>query len=143
MNDHGLSATMKSALEIFCQASRGTGRSTALLERVKPGDAIVTATAQEARHLRDQLRQMNKPDVAVFQAAPRDMPLARLGTNPTGATYFDHLFIEARWGYMIDQVGGELAQWEAALSTRQPLREPAEPYDPVRVSDSEHHHRRF
>lgn len=120
MIDHGISAAIKTAVRTFEIFSRRTGRTSAMIAAIRPGDRIITATQEEQRRIRRILKLAGKEDIEVSFSDPREDPLRRRGTNPNGATVFDHLYIEGWWLAAIERADRELRSAEAALSSAPP-----------------------
>ncbi len=116
MNDNGISAAIRVHLRMFQQASRQTGRSEAMLQAARPGDHIITATEAEARRLTRRLREIGKLEVTVSHSDPAKHPMRSRGTNPDGATIFDHTWIEGFWAHSLDQAAKEIAMYAAEMS---------------------------
>lgn len=128
MNDHGLQAHVKASLRTFIAFSRRSGRTTAMIDAARDGDLIITANEPEARRLRRLLHDAGK-EVAVGISDPGRNPMMLRGTNPTGATIFDHVWLGLYWETQIDLAASSLFQIKQAMSKQQ------EPEPEQRLSD--------
>lgn len=128
MNDHGLQAHVKASLRTFIAFSRRSGRTTAMIDAARNGDLIITASEQEARRIRRLLQDAGK-EVTVGISDPARDPMMRRGTNPTGATIFDHSWLELYWETQIDRAAANLFNIKQAMSKQQ------EPEPEQRLSD--------
>lgn len=125
VDDHGLAAAMNMALHTFEQSSRRSGRTARLLASVRDNDVIVTWGEPERARLKRQLRELGKPEVEVVVLDPKKDPLYRQGTNPSGATIFDHGWIFQHYQHRLTQIASDIDIWQAAMS-----KEPPPPYEP-------------
>lgn len=117
MEDFGVGGAAKMALHLFEHASRGSGRTTRLVDRVQPGDRIIVATAPERIRLERLLRDAGKDGVAVRVCSPANDDQAwRLGTNSTGVTLFETSWVEAWYRDRVERAQRDLAQLQEALS---------------------------
>lgn len=57
MDPYGLGAVLQVALDLHEINSRGTGRTTKMINALNPGDLVVIASARERRHILDLLRE--------------------------------------------------------------------------------------
>lgn len=118
--DNGLSSALKMGLEMFEQSSRRTGRTWRLLAAARPGDLIVTWSVPERGRLQRLLREAKKEDVEVIFLDPRRDPRWRQGTNPRGATLFDHGWIALHYKHRLAAIADDLNIWQAAMSMAPP-----------------------
>jgi hypothetical protein len=93
MDEYGYGAAMRSGLEIFEMASRQSGRTMRLIERVNDGDRIICSTQKEADRLRRLLREVGKEKVSVSAIDPRTDPRERDARPPIGRTFFEHTWV--------------------------------------------------
>lgn len=114
--DNGISSAMRMALHMFEQSSRRTGRTWRLLAAARPGDLIVTWCPTERERLLGLLRGAKKEDVEVIFLDPKRDPMWRQGTNPRGATLFDHGWIALHYQHRLAEIANDLNIWQAAMS---------------------------
>lgn len=93
MDFFGIGNAIYGAALIYFRASRGTGRTTALIDGAKDGDRIVFATEQEARRIRYLLKDRGVQVDCVVIPIEQAQDIFRRGT-PTGRTIFDHTWVE-------------------------------------------------
>lgn len=75
MDFFGIGSALRAALQIYFTASRATGRTTALLRAVRPGDLIIFASESEAKRVRGLLKQQGIHDVVCGVASPQKYDL--------------------------------------------------------------------
>lgn len=120
MIDHGLKAAMMTAFRIFTYASRGTGRTNAMIRSARPGDLILCGSATEQKDVTRRLEEAGRKHIDVKFIHPNRNPLAHRGTNPRGATIFSHLYIEKFWEHRIEEIDRELRNAQMAMSKIDP-----------------------
>lgn len=93
MDIFGIGPGVLGAVNIYFQSARRTGRTTALLESLKPGDRIVFAESKHADLMRRMLKERDL-DVECI-VIPPNIP-EKLFEHPTsqGRTIFDHCWLE-------------------------------------------------
>lgn len=62
MDQYGIGNTMKTALEMYSQTARQTGRTYQMLQNIKPGDTIVFFHREEARRIEGLLKKIGMDD---------------------------------------------------------------------------------
>lgn len=87
----------KMAIEFYDKISRGTGRTTRLVDIVGDDDIIVCATTQDQRELEAALFLRNKSTL-VYMVEPTSYALRRTHIRCKGQCYMDH-----DWVYMYFQ----------------------------------------
>jgi len=115
----GMGTAIRAFLSHLEQASRRTGRTQRLVDATLPGDRIICATEEDARHLRRRLRAADK-DVQVSTCPPDISPVSRFSTSP-GRTWFDHRWVEAIYNNALASAERDILSLEAAMSKRHPL----------------------
>jgi hypothetical protein len=92
--DHfGIGAAVLGSVNTYFQSARRTGRTTALLESLKPGDRIICATSKEADILRRMIRERNL-DVRCIVVPPSVPDKLFEHSMSQGRTIFDHTWLE-------------------------------------------------
>lgn len=136
MIDYGYVPMLKTALRLFEDMSRGTGRTEYLLDVVQAGDRIVVGTEMERRRLENLLRETGKRDVEVcaVNVDSRDKWKHRLAmlsaSRPLRPTLFDHTFVMALVEMQIMSFTG-LSE-ASALVNRHPVKKrPDIDYEPL------------
>jgi len=107
-DDYGFGAAMKTALQTFEMHSRRSGRTSRMLDSLKPNTTIVALNDAQARHLRDELKRRNRTDckVIVGQGTPEK---ARGMTNVT----FDHNWVRDMYEVAIARTSKDIQYiWE-------------------------------
>lgn len=64
LNDFGFGGVLKTALEIYEMASRGSGRSLRTVRSLRPGSVLLVHNSHELRHYADLLKQ-HRPRVDI------------------------------------------------------------------------------
>jgi len=93
MDFFGIGAAMKSMAAVYIRSSRGTGRTTTMLNSLQNGDIVVFADTRETERVRKLIRRMHL-DVKCITVSP-DHP-NRLFERPpcNGRVFFDHSWVE-------------------------------------------------
>lgn len=81
---------------------RQTGRTTLLLQSLKPGDRFIASYPEQVDLVKNRLHQMGIQDVEVIYLQPKLQVLEQLHTG-NGKTVFDHTWIERMVVQDIDQ----------------------------------------
>lgn len=124
VDDHGLSAAMNMAFQIFEQGSRRSGRTERMLAAVRDGDWIVTSVAAEARRIECRLKELGREKVRVIVSQPRTYGLRwEQGPNARGFVHFDHEFLTDYWRAKLDAAEVELDNLQAKISLGPPAEQ--------------------
>lgn len=112
MDQYGIGAAVKAVTEVYFQSARRTGRTTALVKTLKPGDVVVCMDENHERHLGMILRERQVEGVKIIIADPR-RSFDPLNFYPqTGhRLFFDHTFVEEKYRAAIEGVSSELRHW--------------------------------
>lgn len=107
MDQFGIGAAIRTAIMMYSQAARRTGRTTQLVESVKDGDRIVFLDTKEARRVqRLCLDRGVTVDYLVVDPRAPEFVFDR-GTSQ-GRTIFDHAFVEAYYLLAVTRAQGQL-----------------------------------
>lgn len=117
---YGFSAAAQSGLQLFEIASRQSGRTARLIERVGQYDQIIVPNSQMADEIRRRLRLAGKQTVKVIMVPPNTNPLAHVGTAPLGRTFFEHEWIRCRIAQAIAGAADDIDAMQAAMSKTWP-----------------------
>ena len=112
MDFFGIGAALKGVTEIYFQSARRTGRTTALLESLREGDVVVTASATSARHLCDQVRARGLLEVGVVVSHPERA--YELRENKGRRIVLEHSFIEKVYRQALERAAREIAHIQHA-----------------------------
>ncbi|SET76632.1 hypothetical protein [Pseudomonas graminis] len=93
MDHFGIGQAMKGMARCYFQASRGTGRTTSLLESLKDGDRVCCASSKEADRLTRMFRERNVGAEAIAVDPNTPQRIFERGT-PEGRTIFDESWVE-------------------------------------------------
>jgi hypothetical protein len=93
MDHFGIGQAMKGMARCYFQASRGTGRTTSLLERLKDGDRVCCASSKEAARLTGMFRERNVDAEAIAVDPQTPQKIFERG-RPEGRTIFDESWVE-------------------------------------------------
>lgn len=107
-SEYRLIPALKSALVVFEDASRRSGRTSRMLERAQSGDTVVTFGPGEKRHVERTLRGMGKKDIKVVSNTDFSQVFRDVSTPPRGEVLFSH-----EWTYEFVRQG--VAEIEANL----------------------------
>jgi len=132
MDHFEIGQAMKGMARCYFQASRGTGRTTSLLDSLKDGDRVCCVSSQEAERLKRMLRerQVDAQAIAIDPNTPER--IFERGT-PKGRTIFDESWVEQyyiraleRAAQDIDHLQRQASGFGAAhAETREAAREAA------------------
>ncbi|SEG15305.1 hypothetical protein [Marinobacterium lutimaris] len=94
MDLFGIGNALQAMVRIYTQSARRTGRTTLMLDSLKDGDRVVCRSSNEARRLKNLVRERGL-DVGCIVVSP-ECPerLFDYGT-PQGRTVFDHDWVES------------------------------------------------
>lgn len=93
MDHFGIGQAMKGMACGYFSASRGTGRTTSLIESLKDGDRVVCLTSREADRLK-RLCQERRLTVELMVVDPKNPDMVFSKGRPQGRTIFDHSWVE-------------------------------------------------
>lgn len=129
MDAFGISPAVQAVVEVLFRSMRQTGRTTALLNAVAPGDRVLFLTHKEAARFQNLLRERGKQGVTCTVVNLNDAAL----TRSEGRTYLDHNVVEKIHRDSIESSMRYIRFLEDMLSSR-PIDEGAGPVfdDPLR-----------
>lgn len=94
MDAFGIGAALKGAQQVYFMAARRTGRTTALLEGLKPGDRVVCTNGQTMMRYKNMLEELGIEKVNLVVVSI-DRPQDLFEKPPSeGRTLFDHTWLE-------------------------------------------------
>lgn len=107
MDHFGIGRAMKGMARCYFQASRGTGRTTSLLENLKDGHRVCFASVKEADRLTRLLseRKVEAQAIAVDPSTPQK--IFERGT-PEGRTIFDESWVEQYYLRALEAAANDL-----------------------------------
>lgn len=134
-DDYGWAAAMATAVQMYIEGGRRSGKTTALVDRLQTGDRVICATRNAARELERRIQVAKKDGIAVLVSEPgRTLDLLRnRGQNlAAGRTHFDHGWVEQLYENAITSAAGhyQMIRTEFDNATRPPAR----PVEPPRLS---------
>ncbi|WP_367354091.1 hypothetical protein [Agrobacterium pusense] len=121
MQDDTIYPFLAASLEIFANMSRRTGRTSAMLERLQPGDCVVVATGDERQHMKRELHQRNIVDkVAVVVFNPKTLEAPNHLRPPYRAVHFDNFWWEKYYAHALRSVAERPLHLAAHLAPTAP-----------------------
>lgn len=94
MDIFGIGSAVKAALGMYRSVSRGTGRTTAMIWSLKPGDRIIFTNGNEATRVKRLCYERDIEGVEFVVVSPKDpQEIFNRGT-PQGKIIFDHTWVE-------------------------------------------------
>lgn len=122
MDHFGIGNAMRSLFHTLQMHSRGTGRTTSLINSIGDNDRVVVASSHEADRLRYECQKHCKnPEIVVV--SPRS-PGELLKRKPCeGRTLFEHIWVEQFYELAIERVGQDIDELQRRTSNGQPVPE--------------------
>lgn len=102
MDHYGIGNAMLAMDRIYANASRGTGRTTSLVESVKDGDRVVFTNEREARRV-ERLCKERGVTIKLMVLDPKRIELIFSRPPIDGRTILDHSMVEALYTSSIEQ----------------------------------------
>jgi hypothetical protein len=104
MDHFGIGSGVHGAAAVYMCSARRTGRTTSLLESLKPGDRVCYSTQEAARELERRIRERRLEGVTVIVRDPQRAPDIFTRSGPSkGRTLFDHSWVEQYYLRAIEQ----------------------------------------
>ena len=95
MDIFGIGHAMKAMSHVYFQSARHSGRTTMMVDSLKPGDRVVFANQREAVRVERIIRGRGLKDVRCMVCEPQKvLDLRQFGTSQ-GRTIFDHALVES------------------------------------------------
>ena len=94
MDQFGIGGAVVGAAEVYFRASRGTGRTTSLVESVKDGDRVVFLNARDVREFERLIKDRRVPVRCTIVSPSDPHAIFERGGQPKGRTIFDHRWLE-------------------------------------------------
>lgn len=115
MDHFGIGQAMKGMACGYFAASRGTGRTTSLIESLKDGDRVVCLSSREADRVRRLCRERSLAvDFMVVDPKRPDMVFSK-GSHQ-GRTIFDHSWVEQYYLLAIESAQSQIDQLQRQSS---------------------------
>lgn len=94
---NGITSNLLTALAIYDQTARGTGRTERLLSQLRERDVVICGTVREADRLRRELRDRRIQNVRTTYAPPTNDGVMTVVNNYRRSSrfLFDHTFLHA------------------------------------------------
>jgi len=115
MGHFGIGTAVQAAVSVVMQTSRGSGRTTSLVESVKEGDRIVFADSREADRVR-RLCLEHGVTVECIVVGPDEPQEVLLKGTSQGRMIFDHTWIERFYTLTVERAQAEIDKLEQACS---------------------------
>lgn len=108
MDYYGIGSSLRAGAQIYCQAARQSGRTTAMVESLRDGARVVFATPEEKTRVTRLCRERGVSIVGIV-ADPRrpDQIVDNLHHGGVGLT-FDHSWVEQFYILALENAGQEL-----------------------------------
>lgn len=124
----GIGATMKALVSIYTASARASGRTTRLVQALRPGDRVICQNKEQMRHLERRLREAGfaREDVTLVVMPAKDYRQIYERKPSSGRTYFDHGWVEEFYRDQINECAHTIYEWETRLSDKPPESAPLE-----------------
>jgi hypothetical protein len=107
MDFFSIGTTLQTAMQMYSQVARTTGRTTKLLNILKDGDRVVFINETHVQLFQNQLRERNLKTTCT-SINPR-YPEQLLQRAPcSGQTYFDHVWVEEFYKLAIERASVDI-----------------------------------
>jgi len=110
MDFFGISAAIRGVTQIYFRGAQRSGRTTALLSSLKPGDVVVFSTADQARHFLQLCRDRNITGVKALSVPPGQPERVFERSTAEGRLIWDHDWLEAHYTLMLEDTEKRLAK---------------------------------
>ena len=114
---YGMANALKAYLSHLDECSRGTGRTTKMLEMVKDGDLIVCHSAQEAARVKRRCQRQGKEVRTVFGG--RGKVFDRVSMFGVEGVHFDHEWVRQNLLDGLYEAEGFIKNMELLCSQRE------------------------
>mgnify|MGYP000302334208 CR=1 FL=1 len=94
MDAFGIGAALQGTQQVYFRSARQTGRTTALLESLKPGDHVVCADAKSVARYKRLIEELGVKNIRLSVVAVNDPQSLFEKPTAEGRTVFDHTWLE-------------------------------------------------
>lgn len=115
MDHFGIGTAVEALMRAYQQASRGSGRTTSLVESVKDGDRIVFLSQKEADRVK-RLCLERSIQVECIVISPRELDRLYHRGPSKGRTIFDHTWVEMYYQHKIEVAQREIDELQRQAS---------------------------
>lgn len=115
MDPYGIGNAYRAMAMMYTQASRRTGRTTQMLDRLKNGDRVVCLESAEVHRLK-RLCHERGLEVEFITCSPKDPGQLLMRGTPEGQSVFEHTWVERFFASRIEHLVEEFAQLQRDLS---------------------------
>lgn len=118
MDHFGIGAGLTGAMDIYFHASRGTGRTTSLVDSVKEGDRVIFVSEKQAKEFERKCKDRGlKVETMACGVDDFDRLIyARQPVQGDGRLIFDHVWVEQFYRYALDRSIKEIDRLQRELS---------------------------
>lgn len=118
MDHFGIGAGLTGAIDIYFRASRGTGRTTSLVDSVKEGDRVIFVSEKQAKEFERKCKERDlKVETMVCGVDDIDRLIyLRPHVQGEGRLIFDHVWVEQFYRHALDRSVKEIDRLQRELS---------------------------
>ena len=111
MDIFGIGGGVRASAEQYFKEARRTGRTSRMLEQLKPGDRVVCHSWEDHRQMHKVLARLKLKDVLpVLVPVDQSHHIVAGWPAARGITYFTHEWLEAYWLHEIGRIKKDLEQ---------------------------------
>ena len=116
MDIFGIGSAIKATVGMYLVMARGTGRTTVMINSLKPGDRIIFTNNNEANRVKRLCNEREINDIR-FEVVSPEYPdkLFNRGSSQ-GRTFFDHSWIEEFYRNAIDRAEKDINYFQTEIS---------------------------
>lgn len=111
-------AVLNTALEVYVQSARRSGRTTRMIEGLSDGDIVIFQDNREKERVSRLIRETRPKLNVKLIAIPADRPELLRGLRAPNRLRFDHLWIEAWHRYSVERASREISFFEERMSDK-------------------------
>lgn len=116
MDFYGIGSALKTALEIYLNNARGTGRTTNLVRALHDGDIVVCASHGDAAELERGYRSAGKKATCIVASSLYEAAGKLQGMKRQGRLHLSHMLVEHIHTKALLETSQELANFQDQFS---------------------------
>ncbi len=117
MDHFGICAGIAGAVETYLRTSRGTWRTTSLVDSVKEGDAVVFVDGKQAKRFEELCRERGiEIETRVCDPRHPDALFQRPPLAGERRLIFDHAWVESYTRQALEFAAADINRWQKELS---------------------------
>lgn len=116
MDFFGIGAAVQGAARIYFRSACRSGRTTYLINSLKPGDRVIFKNHQEMNRVRNLCKERGVQEISFVVTPPKDPSRIFNRGTPQGRVIFDHSWLEDYYNLQLENIDQDITHLEREAS---------------------------